>query len=93
MLDPDALIMLCAPTGRARRRMYEKTGYPAMTIQKAVGMTQCRLEGANSFLPVYQTGEICEIIGDIPAAVSCYQQCGSFAPAVERLKDLNQRNN
>ena len=39
MLDPDALIMLCAPTGRARRRMYEKTGYPAMTIQKAVGMT------------------------------------------------------
>lgn len=39
MLDPDAMIMLCAPTGRARRRMYEKTGYPAMTIQKAVGMT------------------------------------------------------
>ncbi len=25
MLDPDALIMLCAPTGRARRRMYEKS--------------------------------------------------------------------
>ena len=39
MLNPDAMIMLCAPTGRARRRMYEKTGYPAMTIQKAVGMT------------------------------------------------------
>lgn len=38
-LDPDAMVMLCAPTGRARRRMYEKTGYPAMTIQKAVGMT------------------------------------------------------
>lgn len=39
MLNPDAMILLCAPTGRARRRMYEKTGYPAMTIQKAVGMT------------------------------------------------------
>lgn len=39
MLNPDAMIMLCAPTGRARRRMYEKTGYRAMTIQKAVGMT------------------------------------------------------
>ena len=39
MLNPDTMIMLCAPTGRARRRMYEKTGYPAMTIQKAVGMT------------------------------------------------------
>lgn len=39
MLNPDAMILLCAPTGRARRRMYEKTGYPAMTIQKVVGMT------------------------------------------------------
>ncbi len=39
MLDKDAMIMLCAPTGRARRRMYEKTGFPAMTMQKAVGMT------------------------------------------------------
>lgn len=38
-LEPDSMIMLCAPTGRARRRMYEKTGFPAMTIQKAVGMT------------------------------------------------------
>lgn len=39
LLDPDSMIMLCAPTGRARRRMYEKTGFPALTIQKAVGMT------------------------------------------------------
>lgn len=39
MLDSDSMIMLCAPTGRARRRMYEKTGFPALTIQKAVGMT------------------------------------------------------
>lgn len=38
-LDPDSMVMLCAPTGRARRRMYEKTGFPALTIQKAVGMT------------------------------------------------------
>ena len=38
-LDPDSMVMLCAPTGRARRRMYEKTGFPALTMQKAVGMT------------------------------------------------------
>lgn len=73
-----------------QNQMYEQA---FEQYQKAIGMPQCRLEGANSFLPVYQTGEICEIIGDIPAAVSCYQQCGSFAPAVERLKVLNQRNN
>ena len=39
LLDKDAMILLCAPTGRARRRMYESTGYPAMTIQKVSGMT------------------------------------------------------
>lgn len=38
-LDRDAMILLCAPTGKARRRMYECTGYPALTIHKAVGLT------------------------------------------------------
>lgn len=38
-LDQDAMILLCAPTGKARRKMYESTGYPAMTIHKAVGLT------------------------------------------------------
>lgn len=37
-LDRDAMILLCAPTGRARRRMYESTGYPALTIHKALGL-------------------------------------------------------
>ena len=39
ILDRDAMILLCAPTGRARRKMYESTDYPAITMQKAVGMT------------------------------------------------------
>lgn len=38
-IDRDALILLCAPTGKARRRMFESTGYPALTIQKALGKT------------------------------------------------------
>lgn len=38
-LDKDAMILLCAPTGKARRKMCESTGYPAMTIHKAVGLT------------------------------------------------------
>ena len=38
-LNKDAMILLCAPTGKARRKMYESTGYPAMTIHKAIGMT------------------------------------------------------
>lgn len=61
--------------------------------QRAIGIPLCRQEGANSFLPVYQTGEICEILGDIPAAMSCYQQCRNFAPAVKRLEILRSLNN
>lgn len=38
-LDREAMILLCAPTGKARRKMSESTGYPAMTIHKAVGLT------------------------------------------------------
>lgn len=38
-LDKDVMILLCAPTGKARRKMSESTGYPAMTIHKAVGLT------------------------------------------------------
>lgn len=56
--------------------------------QKAIGIPLCKQEGANSFLPMYQCGEICEIIGDIKAAVSCYQQCGDFVPAKKRLEIL-----
>lgn len=38
-LDKNAMILLCAPTGKASRKMAESTSYPAMTIHKAVGLT------------------------------------------------------
>ena len=38
-LDKNAVILLCAPTGIARRRMRECTEYPAMTIHKSIGLT------------------------------------------------------
>lgn len=36
-INKNAMILLCAPTGRARRKMYESTHYPALTIHKAIG--------------------------------------------------------
>lgn len=36
-INKDAMILLCAPTGKARRKMYESTHYPALTIHKAIG--------------------------------------------------------
>lgn len=38
MLDPGCEILLCAPTGRAARKMSEGAGLPAFTIHSALGM-------------------------------------------------------
>ncbi|MBP3475995.1 MAG: glycosyltransferase [Lachnospiraceae bacterium] len=57
--------------------------------QKAIGMPFCKQNGANSFLPLYQIGKVCETLNDIPSAVACYQNCGNFAPARERLEMLH----
>lgn len=56
--------------------------------QKAIDIPLCKLNGANSFLPVYQTGEIFETLGDYSTAKTCYTQCGDFAPAKQRLNIL-----
>lgn len=45
-LNMDSMILLAAPTGRARQRMYEATGYPALTIHKSIGLTGAEGEGA-----------------------------------------------
>ena len=38
ILHKNAEILLCAPTGRARRRMSDCTACPALTIHKAIGL-------------------------------------------------------
>lgn len=60
--------------------------------QKAIGIPLCKQNGANSFLPLYRTGEICELLGDIASAIACYRQCTGFAPAKERLESLCNSN-
>lgn len=37
--EPGKQVLLCAPTGRARKRLSESTGYPALTIHKALYLT------------------------------------------------------
>lgn len=56
--------------------------------QKAQELSFYRQEGTNSFLPLYQMGEICEILGEPHAAAACYKRCQDFAPAIERLAAL-----
>lgn len=51
--------------------------------QKALQMPDGRQNGVNSFLPLYQCGEIFERLGDAETARALYAQCGDFAPAQE----------
>ncbi|MDE6386486.1 MAG: glycosyltransferase [Lachnospiraceae bacterium] len=69
-------------------KMYDQA---LIQYKKAIGMPQCRLHGANSFLPLYQSGTIFEITGHIPDAIACYQHCGNLAPAMERLAALQPK--
>ncbi len=68
-----------------QNQMYEKA---LEQYSKAIGVPLCTQTGANSFLPVYRSGEICELLGDIPTAVDCYKQCGDFEPAKKRINEL-----
>lgn len=68
-----------------QNQMYEQA---LKQYQKAIGVPLCKQNGANSFLPIYQTGEICEILGDISTAIACYKQCGDFEPAKIKVKKL-----
>lgn len=70
-----------------QNQMYEQA---VEQYQKAIGIPLCKQTGANSFLPVYRTGEIFELLGDIPTAIECYDKCGDFGPAMERLHALKQ---
>ena len=45
-INMDSIILLAAPTGRARQRMYEATRYPALTIHKSIGLTGAEGEDA-----------------------------------------------
>lgn len=56
---------------------------------KALDIPLCKLNGANSFLPLYQAGEIFCILGDFVSAQKCFLTCGDFEPAKQKLKELS----
>lgn len=43
-LEKNKSVLLCAPTGRARKRLSESTGYPAFTIHKALYVTDGEMD-------------------------------------------------
>lgn len=68
--------------------MYEEA---LAQYQKVSQMPPGRQTGTNSFLPAYQCGHIFELLGDLGSASALYAQCGDFAPALERLHAIGER--
>lgn len=62
---------------KAMNEFLKATTYPTSSV-----------EGANSFIPNFNMGCINEAMGHTSDAISYYRKCGSFAPALERLKEL-----
>nr|MCR4990462.1 glycosyl transferase [Lachnospiraceae bacterium] len=62
---------------------------PAMgEFLKATMCPVARVEGSNTFVPLYNMGCINELLGEKEAAISYYKRCGDYAPAVLRLSEM-----
>lgn len=71
--------------------IYLRCGYPVQAMKeflKATTFDKSSVEGANSFIPTFNMGCINEVLGEIDTAVTLYQKCGNFKPALDRLAEL-----
>lgn len=57
-------------------------------FEKSTTMTEFSVEGVNTYLAFYNMGVILECTGRTKEACAAYQKCGSYAPALNRLKNL-----
>ncbi len=70
---------------------YLNDNEPLKAMMEFVKATNCPVihgEGANTYLPYYNIGLINEMLGNPQAAVSFFQKCGDYPPAVEGLRRL-----
>lgn len=59
-----------------------------MEFVKAIHCPVARETGTNSFIPTYNMGLLNEMMGDIPAALTHYRNCGDFPMAVAKVREL-----
>lgn len=58
---------------------------------KAVSCPVSHMNGANSFIPYFNMGNINEILGDREHALLFYEKCGDFPPAQNRISFLKKQ--
>lgn len=54
----------------------------------AVSQKDCHTYGCNSFIPLFNMGQINELLGNPQGAIPLYEKCGEYEPALKRLHDL-----
>ncbi len=72
-------------------RIYYLSGQPMKAMSefiKATSMDHPHSEGTNSYLCWYYIGLINEKLGNKEAAITFYQKCGDFEPALKRLSTI-----
>ena len=72
--------------------IYLRNGFVAGAIReftKATKIEYCFSDAANSVVPNYNLGCINQVLGNNEEAKEYYKKCGSFAPALERMKELS----
>lgn len=58
-------------------------------FQKATDCSSFTVDGANSFLPLYNIGVIYECSNQKEKAIEYYSQCGKYPLAINRLKEIS----
>lgn len=58
---------------------------------RATGCKRSRMEGANTYIAYYNAGVVKECLGHIREALQFYQQCGNYAPALQRTRELENK--
>lgn len=70
---------------------YLNSNQPLKAMMEFIKATQCpttQNTGSNTYLPRYNMGLVNELLGNLPAAIDFYKQCGDYRDALERLYAL-----
>lgn len=71
--------------------IYLRTGQVVKAMKeflKATTIPEAHVEGTNTYIPTFNMGCINEVLGNTEAAITLYQKCGDFKPALDRLAEL-----
>lgn len=61
----------------------------ALNLIRATTLSDCKVEGTNSYRAFYNIGALYEMMGDKAMARSFYEKCGNYTPAVQRLDAIS----